>query len=383
MEATCEACLSDLPANRRLRKKSAAKLHIDSFLCLRRRCTCVAEHQQQDGAAVEQPVDLGEPIEEALTLADHAFHIGDDVELQAPSTVGAEFEEPDETAACAAFIMAVMCPASQEAPSFSSLVTHCEEAIRGFALVYQAVPLNSTAAKTQGAIDAINTEIANMEKQHVYDDYSTAVNLADLRRDNPEALVVFAHLLLGMKNSETAGDQKWKARLVAGGNWVTDGFGAHHYERDLHGAPTSLEAIRLVVWWSCMHPLYTLVQADMSHAYLQARLKGPAVHVVLPRPFWPGSWTCDGQDCYKFPALRLRKAMYGLRRSGFDWMRHAEAILTAHGWVAIRDYVDSLFHKQSAHGPLLLCLYVDDLLAAGHEATLLADLHDMKLHDDT
>ena len=70
--------------------------------------------------------------------------------------------------------------------------------------------------------------------------------------------------------------------------------------------------------------------------------------------------------------------MYGLHRSGFDWMVHAEKVLGAHGWIAVSDFVNScdsfLFYKKSTNGPLLICIHVDNLLASGHEETLRAAL---------
>ena len=134
---------------------------------------------------------------------------------------------------------------------------------------------------------------------------------------DPTALVVWAHLLLGQKSIEAA-VQILKARLVAGGNNVRDARGYLALEGALYGAPASLETIRFVVWWSCMHPDFLLLQSDVRHAYLQALLRGPSVYIVLPKRVWPQSWS----GMYA-PALRLRKAIYGLKRSGFDWMDHA------------------------------------------------------------
>ena len=50
-------------------------------------------------------------------------------------------------------------------------------------------------------------------------------------------------------------------------------------EEALYGAPASLETIRFVVWWSCMHPDFLLLQSDVRHAYLQALLHGPPVYI--------------------------------------------------------------------------------------------------------
>ena len=53
-----------------------------------------------------------------------------------------------------------------------------------------------------------------------------------------------------------AGVLKRKARIVAGGDRVFDQYGRHYREKDLHGAPTSIEAVRLV-----------LVGYDVSNAH--------------------------------------------------------------------------------------------------------------------
>jgi len=381
----CEACVVNKPANKRLKKKQLALLHVDSHLCDLRRCKCEFT-VQQDGAEVPAVglTHLGEPVEEATTMADITFKIGDDLGPP-PSDVGSDFVEPEPGSdEVADFVMACINPSfslqAQEAHDLPGLQTYCTQAVQGFAMVYQATPLSSSLAKSPGAVSAIKAEIANMERSKVYDDYRTAVALAELRRTDPKALVVFAHLLLGRKNSETIDSVKWKARLVAGGNWLTDAAGNQHFDANLHGAPTSLEAIRLVIWWATMHPLHNLLQADMCHAYLQAKLKGPPVYVVLPKSVWPSSWFGPGgEELIRHPTLRLRKAMYGLRRSGFDWMEHAERILTHHGWLAVRDYVDSLYYKPTAHGPLMLCIYVDDLLASGHESTLREALNELRV----
>lgn len=246
--------------------------------------------------------------------------------------------------------------------------------------MYKAVPLGSIDAQCDGAQKAISAEVSNMHDQHVYDHYSTARELHDVRRSEPGSLVVFCHLLLGVKNIEAMSSAKWKARLVAGGNNLQDGGGAPIYETDLYGSPTSLEAVRLVIWWSVMHPGHDLLQTDMRHAYLQTTLKGRPVHICLPKILWPAEWfKPDGEPLFYTPCLRLRKAMYGLRRSGFDWMAHAERILVAHQWIPIRDYVDGVFYKPTSKGPLLLCIYVDDLLASGHADFLHAALEELRV----
>ena len=75
----------------------------------------------------------------------------------------------------------------------------------------------------------------------------------------------------------------------------------------------------------------------------------------------------------RLPVLRLRRAIHGLRRSGFDWMAHATRVLRHHGWKDHPDHADSLFTKGSGKSLLMLAVYVDDFLAAGDETLLRAE----------
>jgi len=257
-----------------------------------------------------------------------------------------------------------------------------EEAHRGFCMVYKSVGLKSESAASPEAQAAISKEVRTMEQLRVWDDYSTVMELWELHSLHHDALVVYAHLLLGCKNIEGSDASevdplqafllKWKARLVAGGNRLLDINGNHYKEKGLYGAPTSLEAIRLVCWWSTMHADHVLLQADVSGAYLQSRLGGRPVWVVLPPTLWPKSWKDKGM---RQPVLRLRKALYGLQRSGFDWAKKAHSVLSNLGWVIIPDVVDAVYVLRDGSRVCILALYVDDLLAAGPGAMLVTAMN--------
>ena len=116
--------------------------------------------------------------------------------------------------------------------------------------------------------------------------------------------------------------------MCAGGNYLHDIFGAKFIEVDLHGAPASLEGVRLVVWRATLSADCMLLQADINGAYVQAVLKGRPTFIELPRRFWPKEWFLKNGDAkFKHPVLKLIRAIYGLRRSGFDWMEHASKVL--------------------------------------------------------
>ena len=68
----------------------------------------------------------------------------------------------------------------------------------------------------------------------------------------------------------------------------------------------------------------------------------------------------SGLSGVRNPCLRVRKAMYGLPREGFDWFAHCDALLVAQGWKR-HSGVDSVYRKTDA----MLALYVDDVVLAG------------------
>ena len=93
-------------------------------------------------------------------------------------------------------------------------------------------------------------------------------------------------------------------------------YGIHHV---MHCEPPKMMMMMMTTTTTMMMMMdFLLLQSDVRHAYLQALLRGPPVYIVLPKCVWPQSWS----GMYA-PALRLRKAIYGLKRSGFDWMDHA------------------------------------------------------------
>ena len=388
-EATCPACCDRTNARRRLRTKVSGRgnlLHVDGPSCSLRRCDCLTE-MNQDQAEVEEitvpaPMEAaggGQSQQDELTLADivfEKFSIDGEQVRGPPSTVDEGFEEPDEAGVALAAHLAAMVPEIDPA-------CYPEEGteIKIFAMVYRGVKLDSEEAKCVEAQAAIDKELNNMIGK-TFADFSQAKEKREIADTCPESLFVYSHLLLGVKDSEVMANSErpsWKARLVAGGNYLHDIFGAKFTETDLHGAPASLEGVRLVVWRATMSADCELLQADVNGAYLQALLRGRPTYIELPKRLWPKEWFLEsGEAKFKHPVLKLIRAIYGLRRSGFDWMEHASKVLQHHGWQPIHDVADSLFIKMTPAGPLLLCCYVDDLLASGPGKELRKAMHDLR-----
>ena len=61
------------------------------------------------------------------------------------------------------------------------------------------------------------------------------------------------------------------------------------------------------------------------------------------------------------PCVRVKRAMYGLPRAGFDWFAHADEVLVERlGW-SRQNGVDSVYHKKN----LFFALYANDIMLAG------------------
>ena len=109
------------------------------------------------------------------------------------------------------------------------------------------------------------------------------------------------------RNPDNSRLLKWKAKLVASGDHLLDINGKHYPEQGRLGAPTNLEAIRLVCWWAGMNSTHELLQADVTGTYLQSKL-GPTL--------WPESWR-NSMVCYAM-------VRYGMQLAGL--MRDQEGV---------------------------------------------------------
>ena len=67
------------------------------------------------------------------------------------------------------------------------------------------------------------------------------------------------------------------------------------------------------------------------------------------------------------PVCRLRKALYGLVRSGFDWMQYASDKLLAEGWSVCWEGEQNVYSKTYGKKRMLLVVYVDDFILAGNK----------------
>ena len=184
-----------------------------------------------------------------------------------------------------------------------------------------------------------------------------------VRTEDPEATIGKGKMILGIKNSELGeGEQVYKGRLVFMGNNIRDVRGGRVLGTTdgLYGQPISLSTARLVLAAATLRG-WEVEVGDVKGAYLTADLGGPPVYLRLSARLWEAAGVQQAAlSGVRDPCLRVRKAMYGLPRAGFDWFAHCDALLVAQGWERHAG-VDSVYRKTDA----MLALYVDDIVLAG------------------
>ena len=159
-----------------------------------------------------------------------------------------------------------------------------------YGLVTRIVQPGSSEAKSSPeAQRALVGALDLLRAKEVIPEFGAVREWASVRAEHPDAHVVRAHPILGVKHSESSSEAKWKARIVAGGNNVRDTSGQHVVDAMDTAAPASLEGIRAVIAVSFSTKGGDVLQLDVEAAYLHAPLTGQKYFVELPAALWPAS----------------------------------------------------------------------------------------------
>ena len=230
------------------------------------------------------------------------------------------------------------------------------------AMVTRMVPMGCDEARTDDARAAVEKEMQNMLQKGVFDP-SPIYDWDAVRKSEPGAMVGKAKMILGVKNSEMPQTHwAYKGRLVFMGNNIRSaaGYRVDDTTEGLHGTPVGLALARMVLAVALLRD-WAVQVGDVEGAYLCADLRGPPVYLRLTQALWGASGARrQAVAAKKDPCVRVRKAMYGLPRAGFDWFSHCDQVLLGLGWQRHKG-IDSVCQKTDA----ILAVYVDDLLLAG------------------
>ena len=218
------------------------------------------------------------------------------------------------------------------------------------------------------AVEAIQKEASEVREMQVWDD-SSVCELSDLKRwarETRTKIHVAEIMAIGsIKNDELGPSlSQHKGRLVFRGDATRDQFGQPAQFRDLHSQPASMQTISLVLFYGMLANSTVLI-ADAKKAYLQATLRSDTpTWVVLPKLCWLSGW----EKTFRFPTVRLQRALYGHPEAGDYWFEHLNDILTSKmTFDAVENFPSLWFNSTSK---VLVAAYVDDIICAGNGAAV-------------
>ena len=155
------------------------------------------------------------------------------------------------------------------------------------------------------------------------------------------------------------------------GDWaIFDGVGS---------VPTTMTASRILLACKMLCPELIICQSDCESAYVQASLPDDVVtYVYLPKEWWPDSWFYNNdrnKPKYKNPVVRLRKALYGHPRAGDLWADKLAGVLKEEGFEPVSGWPSMYIRLRRGEAPIVVDVYVDDLIMLGTCVALGAILH--------
>jgi hypothetical protein len=230
---------------------------------------------------------------------------------------------------------------------------------RGYALITRAVARNSTEFNSARAVAALQKEVDGLLEKKCFD-WNYVREASEVRKQFPDAVFVRLHPVMVVKGTELGPElEKYKARVVAGGNQILDAQGKKASPDAEMGyvLPPGLGGVRLVVAYGHSVKGGGVSMADVDAAYVQARLGGPTMWArsdPLLRP--------RGLRGFYDPVVPLWGALYGIPRAGWDWDQHAENVFVSLlGWKKTEDAEGSTYYR----GLLLMTVYIDDIVIGG------------------
>ena len=180
------------------------------------------------------------------------------------------------------------------------------------------------------------------------------------RRDQSEIHFGYLFGIMVEKGSEfPVGDERryFKYRVVFQGNQVKDQNWEVAMFNGMASTPATLEASRIADIYSCFKG-HSMQSRDVEQAYLQAKMEGPPVYIMLPRELWTEKM--KGMRC---PVFKLERALYGHKHSGAYWQKFCHTQCLKAGFDLISENWPGVYYNKSNH--LLLIVYVDDMKMAG------------------
>ena len=167
-----------------------------------------------------------------------------------------------------------------------------------------------------------------------------------------DANVVSCKWVYSLKYNPDGSVARYKARLVARG--FSQAYGLDYHET--FSPVARLSSIR-VLFSIALDQSWSLHQLDVSNAFLYGDLEEK---VFMEQP--PG-YVAQGESS---EVCLLKKAIYGLKQSPRAWFHKFSQLLFSYGFVStISDPI--VLRKRTAHGCVILAVYVDDIIITGSD----------------
>ncbi|KAG7479129.1 Retrovirus-related Pol poly from transposon TNT 1-94 [Solea senegalensis] len=160
------------------------------------------------------------------------------------------------------------------------------------------------------------------------------------------------------------GSETCKARYVAKGYAQVEGIDY----KETFSPTANMTSVRALMQVAVQEGL-TLHQMDVKTAYLHAPMDCE-VYMEQPDGFEIKSKTGGHLVC------KLNKSLYGLKQSGRNWNMLLHDHLTENGFVQ-NDADHCVYNRESENEKVILLVWVDDLIIAASNNTLLSDVKEM------
>jgi hypothetical protein len=113
---------------------------------------------------------------------------------------------------------------------------------------------------------------------------------------------------------------------------------------------------------------------DVAQAYLQAKMEGPPVYIMLPKELW-----IPAMHEMRCPVFRLERTLYGHKHSGVCWNKFCHAQCIKAGFITKfgENLPGTYWHPEKR---LLLIVYVDDKKLSGPAVEIKQAWEDLGAH---
>ncbi|RVW52240.1 Retrovirus-related Pol polyprotein from transposon TNT 1-94 [Vitis vinifera] len=200
--------------------------------------------------------------------------------------------------------------------------------------------------------EAIKSEIDSILQNHTWE-------LVDLP---PGCKPLSSKWIFKRKMKVDGSIDKYKARLVIKGYRQTEGLDYF----DTYSPVTRINSIRMVLAIVALRNL-EIHQMDVKTAFLNGDLD-EEIYMEQPEGF-----SAPGQEK---KVCKLVKSLYGLKQAPKQWHEKFDNVMLSHGF-KINECDKCVYVKDTEHGYVIVCLYVDDMLIVGSDDKMITSTKNM------